>query len=92
MKRYLMTLLAAGMMADIACAAEAPQSEALQIASMDKEATFTGYKTDLLDKNKLNRTMAESLRSVTWDDRRLQRISVTQSKMSKNPRQVGGNK
>jgi len=87
-----MTLLAAGMMTDIACAADSPQDQALQIASLEKETSFTGYQSDLLDKKMLNKTVTESLRQVTWDDRPLQYSPRRKSTVKKLPSRLGGNK
>lgn len=92
MNRYLMTLLVAGLMTNIAYAAEATENQALQIASLDDVSSYTGYKTDLLDKKMLNKTMTESLRLVTWDDRQVQHAQFTKSSASEAPSRIGGNK
>lgn len=90
MKRYLITLLATVLMADVACASDLADNLPLQIASLDKTTSFTGYKSDLLDKKMLNKAMEESLRALTWDDRQFRQLSNSKRPSKKSPAKLGG--
>jgi len=86
MKRYLIALLATGLITDIACAGELP----LQVASLEKASTYVGYKTDLLDKSLLNKTMQESIQALTWNDRYSQPAVASKKSSDNSPAKLGG--
>lgn len=86
MKRYLVTILAAGLLSGAAYAGD--EHAPLQLASLGKGDVIPGLKSDLYDKKALHNAVADSLRLLTWDDREIKSI-LEAKKAGKNPAKLG---
>jgi len=89
MNRYLIALLATGLLTDIAYAGESTQYPVLQVASLEKSSASLVYKTDVLDKSLLKKTMEDSMRALTLDYQRLQHAVASKNSSLKTPSKVG---